>query len=149
MPPDRTMYELHKAEQYFFDRPTLDHLATFVSSFDNPCCLCAPLLGKHIVERGHHVRILDIDDRFESIPGFVSFDLYRPRWLGESFDLILCDPPFYSVSLSQLFVAIRIIARHDYAQPLLVSYLTRRATNVLGAFSPFNLRATGYRPGYQ
>jgi hypothetical protein len=143
------MYELHKAEQYFFDGPTLDHLASFVSSFDNPCCLCAPLLGKRIVERGHRVRILDIDDRFEGVPGFVPFDLHRPQWLGEAFDLIVCDPPFYNVSLSQLFTAIRIIAGHDYAQPLLVSYLTRRARNVLGTFSPFNLVATGYRPGYQ
>lgn len=58
-------------------------------------------------------------------------------------------PPFYNVSLSQLFIAIRMIARHDYVQPLLVSYLTRRSRNMLGAFSPFNLVATGYRQGYQ
>ena len=68
------MYEKHQAEQYFFDEATLDHLAGFVSTFDNPCCLCAPLLGKRIVDRGHRVRILDVDDRFESVPGFVRYD---------------------------------------------------------------------------
>ncbi len=143
------MYEKHDTEQYFFDGPTLDHLANFVSSFDNPCCLCAPLLGKMVVERGYHVRILDVDDRFARVPGFILYDIYRPKWLGETFDLIVCDPPFYNVSLSQLFIAIRTIARHDYSQPLLISYLTRRSENLLGTFSPFKLVPTGYRPGYQ
>ena len=87
------MYEKHDTEQYFFDGPTLDHLANFVSSFDNPCCLCAPLLGKMVVERGYHVRILDVDDRFARVPGFILYDIYRPKWLGETFDLIVCDPP--------------------------------------------------------
>src|SRR2546426_2107205 len=68
---DGMMYEKHDTEQYFFDGPTLDHLANFVSSFDNPCCLSAPLLGKTVVERGYHVRILDVDERFAGVPGFM------------------------------------------------------------------------------
>src|SRR5882724_9375169 len=83
------------------------------------------------------------------VPGFILYDIYRPKWLGETFDLIVCDPPFYNVSLSQLFIAIRTIARHDYSQPLLISYLTRRSENLLATFSPFKLVPTGYRPGYQ
>src|SRR5262245_31397680 len=113
------MYELHENEQYFFDEPTLSHLAAFVSAFQSPCCLCAPLLGKALVDRGRAVRILDIDERFASIPGFSLFDIHRPKWLGERFDLIVCDPPFYNISLSRLFAAVRTLARNDYSQPLL------------------------------
>jgi hypothetical protein len=143
------MYELHQNEQYFFDKPTLDHLANFVQQFSHPCCVCAPLLGKTLVEQGYKVKILDIDERFASLPGFQHFDIFRPAWLEEEFDLILCDPPFFSVSLSQLFTAIRKLAHYNFSQPLLISYLQRRATNILGTFSPFQLVATGYYPGYQ
>ena len=143
------MYELHENEQYFFDRPTLDHLARFVEQFPHPCCSCAPLLGQELVERGVEVRILDIDERFKSLHGFRHYDLYRPDWPGEVFGLIICDPPFFKVSLSQLFSAIRILSRYGYNQPLLISYLRRRERNLVGTFARFNLAPTGYCPSYQ
>ena len=143
------MYELHQNEQYFFDERTLQQLADFVSRFENPCCLCAPLLGEAPVNRGRRVRILDIDTRFASLPGFVLYEVQRPRWLGERFDLLVCDPPFYNVSLSRLFAAVRTLALNDYGQALLISYLRRRSPNVLGTFAPFRVRPTGYFPGYR
>lgn len=143
------MYELHENEQYFFDQPTLAHLADFVSQFERPACLCAPMLGKVLEEKGVAVKILDIDERFASLRGFRKYDLYRPEWLGEQYDLIVCDPPFFNLSLAQLFTALRLLSCNDYTQPMLVSYLSRRAGNLTGALSRFNLEPTGYRPGYQ
>jgi hypothetical protein len=143
------MYELHENEQYFFDAATRDHLAEFVRDFDNPCCLCAPLLGQALVERGVSATILDTDDRFNSVAGFQHYDLYRPAPLQQNFGLIVCDPPFFKVSLSQLFQAVRLISQFDYMQPLLICYLRRRASNIMGTFSRFNLTPTGYFPGYQ
>jgi hypothetical protein len=143
------MYELHENEQYFFDRPTLTHLAAFLSAYPNPCCLCCPLLGRELAERGLTVRILDIDERFASLPGFRRYDLHRPEWLGEEFGIIVCDPPFYNISLSRLFAGIRLLSRNLYTQPLLVSYLVRRQANLLGTFSRFGLEPTGYRPTYR
>jgi hypothetical protein len=143
------MYELHEHEQYFFDKSTLEHLADFLSTFENPCCLCAPLLGKTLSERGAKISILDIDERFASVAGFCRFDVFRPQWIGENFDVILCDPPFFEISLSQLFSAIRLLARHEYSQPLLISYLKRRETNLKGTFARFELQPTGYSPVYQ
>jgi len=144
------MHEQHEYEQYFFDRPTLAHLANFIEQeFTRPCCLCAPLLGQALVERGVAVTILDRDERFARLPGFRWYNLFRPEWLEETFDLIVCDPPFFQVSLSQLFTAIRILSHYNLNQPLLVSYLRRRSINLLGVFNPFNLLPTGYSPGYQ
>jgi hypothetical protein len=143
------MYELHENEQYFFDRPTLAHLADFLSAYENPCCLCCPLLGRELTESGLAVRILDIDERFATLPGFRRYDIHRPEWLGEEFGIIICDPPFYNISLSRLFAAIRLLSRNLYSQPLLVSYLVRRQANLLGTFSRFGLEPTGYRPTYQ
>jgi len=145
------MYELHQNEQYFFNAPTLNRLADFVvtGSFTNPCCLCCPLLGQELARRNIAARSLDIDERFAGTLGFMRYDIYRPAWTGESYDLIICDPPFFKVSLAQLFKAVRTLSQHDFSQPLLLCYLSRRASNVLGAFSRFNLRATGLRAGYQ
>lgn len=143
------MYELHEREQYFFDDGTLDHLAGFVGQYESPCCLCTPLLGQRLVERGSSVTILDVDERFASLTGYRHYDVYRPEWIEEEFDLIVCDPPFFKVSLSQLFPAIRMLAHNDYRQKLLMCYLTRRSDALLGAFANFGLEATGYRPSYQ
>jgi putative N6-adenine methyltransferase len=143
------VYERHENEQYFFDAPTLAHLAGFVAAFDNPCCLCTPLLGRDLEIRGVSVRTLDKDERFSGLHGFRKYDLYRPEWLGEEFGLIICDPPFFGLSLSQLFAAVRTLSRNDFRQPLLICYLTRRAESLLGTFAPFHLERTGYCPGYQ
>src|SRR5689334_2564510 len=81
--------EHHHREQYFFDEKTLRELADFVGSFERPCCLCAPMLGRELHRRGRAVRVLDVDRRFADLSGFVEWDLYRPRHLDEEFDLVL------------------------------------------------------------
>jgi hypothetical protein len=143
------MYELHENEQYFFDQSTLDHLSSCLGEFSDPCCLCAPLLGQALVKKGISVTILDIDDRFSQLAGFFHYDLHRPKWLGRKFGVILCDPPFYKLSLSQLFAAIRMLSCNDFHQPLLISFLRRRAANVINTFCRFRINATGYFPSYQ
>lgn len=142
------MDERHENEQYFFDAPTLARLADFLSGWERACCLCAPLLGQHLARRGVAVTILDIDERFAGTPGFRRFDIYRPQRLATRFSLILCDPPFHKVSLSQLFSAVRALSHYDLRQPLLISFLERRSAALLGTFAPFGLRPTGYRPTY-
>ena len=143
------MEERHEREQYFFDRPTLDALADLMSRYERPCCLCAPMLGREMHRRGRPVRVLDVDLRFADLTGFVEWDLYRPRHLDEEFDLLLCDPPFFNVSLSQLFSAIRLLCHFDLSRKVVISYPVRRQNAILGTFAPFNLRPTGYHPGYQ
>jgi hypothetical protein len=142
------MDERHENEQYFFDQATIDHLTTFASGFLRPCCLCAPMLGRRLAQAKVPVRILDIDERFASCTGFRHFDIHRPEWLGETYDLIVCDPPFFNISLSRLFTALRTLAQHRFDQPMLISYPTRRAANLLGTFDRFALRPTGYTPSY-
>jgi hypothetical protein len=142
------VYEEHRYEQYFWDETTIARLADFAEGFERVCCLCAPMLGKELVRRGGEVRILDRDERFAELPGFRSYDIYRPEHLGERFGLIVCDPPFFNVSLAQLFKAVRMLADFDFAQPLLRCYLTRRESSVLGTFAPFGIEATGERVSY-
>ena len=143
------LYELHENEQYFFDQETLDRLSQALKPFNSVCCLCAPRLGEKLAAEGRKVSILDIDTRFQHLAGFRYFDLHRPAWIGESFDLIVCDPPFFNISLARLFTAIRVLAQNNFAQPLLISYLQRRAGNLVGTFAKFGLVETDYSPTYQ
>lgn len=143
------MQERHENEQYFFTPKTTERLADFAARFENPCCICAPSVGAELGRRGVPARVLDIDERFARTPGFRHYDLFRPEWLGEEFGIIVCDPPFFNVSLSQLFAALRLLSRGNYEQPLLISYLSRRAASLRGTFNRFHLAPTGYMPRYQ
>lgn len=142
------MYEQHKLEQYFFDPLTIRRLADFVAGYKNPCCLCTPMIAMELERRGLSVRTLEIDERFMTLKGFLKYNIYRPEWVGEAFDLIICDPPFFNISLSQLFTALRLLSRYDYSQPMLVAYLVRRGANLMHTFHRFNLQPTGYKPEY-
>src|SRR5688572_6947792 len=108
------MYELHDNEQYFFDAATLARLTAFLRPLGSVCCLCTPMLGEQLERAGANVAVLDVDERFARLKGFRRFDIYRPQWQGGKFDLIICDPPFYNVSLSQLFAAIRLLSQFDF-----------------------------------
>lgn len=141
--------ERHEHEQYFWDASTLDRLCGIVSKFQNPCLLCAPMLGVELANRKRPVTFLDIDERFSGVTGFQKWDAYRPQHLSDEFDLIVCDPPFFNMSLSQLFSAIRILAHFDLSKSLLLCYLERRENAVLGTFSPFSLSGTNFRPTYR
>jgi hypothetical protein len=120
------MLEQHEREQYFWHNATVTAVADVASRFENPCCLCAPMLGRELEKRAVLARVLDVDERFDDLKGFARYDIYRPVWLGEAFGVIVCDPPFWIVSLSQLFAAIRLLSRYEYAQPLAICYPKRR-----------------------
>ena len=143
------MEERHENEQYFFAADTIERLASFLESYESVCCLAAPTLGRELARRGQEVRVLDIDERFRDLPGFAYWDIARPTWRGEHHDVIVCDPPFFGVSLSQLFDALRVLTRYDFSGRVLVSYLTRREKSLLSVFADFDLRASGFRPRYE
>ncbi len=140
--------ERHEFEQYFFAGPTLDEMCCMLERFERPVVLCAPRLGEAMERRGRVVATLDIDERFAKLRGFVKWNIRRPAPLGFKPDLIVCDPPFFGVALSELFSAIRLLAGFDLATNVAVSYLSRRSAAITGTFAPFGLEATAYRPAY-
>jgi hypothetical protein len=143
------MEERRENEQYFFDEPTITQLADLIQPYRLPCCLCAPTVGRELARRGIDVRILDIDERFKELRGFRYFDLGRPSWPGESFGVILFDPPFFNAApISRLFDAVRMLSHYHFDQKLLMSWPTRRAHLILETFHQFGLSPTGFRPGY-
>lgn len=143
------MYELHQNEQYFFDTKTTNKVADLLEPSDRSCVLCAPMVGMELEDRGCDVTTLDIDERFADLRSFRRWDLYRPERLDATVDVIFRDPPFFNVSLSQLFNAIRVLAHYDVRQHVAIGYLKRRSTAVESVFSPFGLRRISFALGYR
>ncbi|MBN1214145.1 MAG: hypothetical protein JXA99_01760 [Candidatus Lokiarchaeota archaeon] len=144
------MDELYRNEQYFFDKNIEEILLNFIKLFKNPCLLCAPKLGREILNKGIPCTILDIDKRFSDIAGFQYFDLTKPYWIGANkFGIILCDPPFFNIKLSELFRAIKLLSQYDFSQYLFISYLVRRSKKFLNIFKAFNLKPSGFIPSYK
>lgn len=145
------MHEDHKHEQYFFDAPTVAKLAAFVRLFERPALLCCPMVGRKLHEDGVVVPVLDLDERFADLSGFVHYDIYRPSALPPGWvkpDLILIDPPFFKVRPDQLFHAVRHLSCGDLGVPLMVASNPTRAPAFMGTFTLFGLEPTGYRPSY-
>jgi len=142
------MHENHRREQYFWDGPTLAALAEALEPYSRPVLLCAPMLGQYLHEQGRTVVVLDTDRRFTELPGFRYWDIHRPEWLGFKPDLILCDPPFYSVKLDRLYRALMNLTGHDPCVPLTLSWLARRRHALLGTFARFDLQEVPFRPSY-
>lgn len=148
------MYELHKNEQYFFDNETLKKFSNYIINTDyRPiCCLCVPLLGKKLIDIGifpADIDILDIDKRFSNLASFVYYNIAKPSYINYVYSLIICDPPFFSLSLSQLFNSIYKLTHFNFKCKILISYLKRRESALLGTFNAFNLKPTGFYPKYQ
>ena len=76
--------ERRDLEQYFF---TKNLLSQFINALtmryttqeeleEKVCLICAPSLSKAFYDQlGYTVTVLDIDTRFQDLPGFVYFDL--------------------------------------------------------------------------
>jgi len=143
------MIEDHSNEQYFFDDATRAWLVNWLQPFDSICLLCAPTLGSALIDAGKAPAILDIDERFAQLPGFIKWDIKRPTHVPQRFDVIFCDPPFFNVSLRVLRSAIEMLAHYDPTQKLALCYLTRRKAAVLKSFRAFGLRETVKRIGYE
>ena len=143
------MHENHHLQQYFFSPPTVSVLADLMCDAERPCLLCTPTVAREVRRRcGRPARLLEIDPRFSAEPGFVRWDLYRPTPLAESFDRILCDPPFQKVRLSQLFTALRILCQGRLDTPLALCHLASRSADVQGALAGFGLSPTDIEIDY-
>jgi hypothetical protein len=142
------MRERQEIEQYFFSGETLDHLGRFAMRFERPCGLCTPSLGAELEARGVKATTLDIDERFSHLRGFRRYDVLSPEPLDERFGVIICDPPFLSITPQRLYEVIKLLSHGDHSQALVINYWVSKARQLTDAFAPFGIEATGYAPQY-
>ncbi len=86
---------------------------------------------------------MDIDKRFDDLPGFIHFDLAKPkdcqdpRVLKNQFEMIIFDPPFFYLTLDQMAWAIKVVSGyspHFEQMKIGFSFMTRDVNQVKNSF---------------
>ena len=135
--------ERRDLEQYFVTKQTINNYITaFTLRYPEQaelekklCLICCPSLAKAFYEQlGYTIACLDIDERFNQLPGFRYFDLQQPVAFHNEFEIILFDPPFFYISLEQMSAAIQVVANGNKEMKLMMSFMTKEEKAVRNAF---------------
>ncbi len=106
--------ERRDKEQFLFTKDCINGMMNSIMEFfperkdieEKVCCMCVPSLAKAFWDvHGIKITSLEIDERFESLPGHTYFDIINPEPLGRKFDLIVFDPPFFATTLEKMCTA--------------------------------------------
>ncbi|KAH7439259.1 hypothetical protein KP509_04G052600 [Ceratopteris richardii] len=152
--------ERRDLEQYFWSENTVMQLkealrpTSWQTQVGHVCCLAVPSLAHAFYysadEGGGGGRIealLDIDTRFEYLPGFRFFDLCHPvgsESADDDFRIVVFDPPFFYIPLQVLFEAVVVAVQGNLEAKLLLGFLRREERALLSVFAPFRLRRTRF-----
>lgn len=140
--------ERHDLEQYFWTTTTVHNLRRALACDPALCCLATPSLAHafHVEEPQQEVRLLDIDTRFSYLPGFRFWDIRRPEPLGdgESFRVVVFDPPFFYIPMPELHRAVLEVCKGDTKTKLLIGFLVREQATLLEVFKEFGLVRTKF-----
>lgn len=138
--------ERYDLEQYFWTEDTVQRLIKSLEFMPDCCCLTTPSLGVGFYQQGREEVVLDIDDRFAYLPRFRYFDIRYPTNtnLTENFRIIVMDPPFFYISMDQLYQAVMTITKDRTDIKLMIGFLKREEKALLEAFKAFNLRETNF-----
>lgn len=98
------------------------------------------------------VTLLDIDERFDYLPGFVRFDITTSDSttinIDHKFKTILFDPPFFGIDLAHIVRLIDRLTITDRPVQLLIGYLRREDAPLLRAFHKYGLVETNFKLEY-
>src|SRR5689334_3114482 len=71
--------EIKEWEQYFFTEKVLHSIVDSLQYEENIVCLCTPAVADAFMRfKNKKVVCLDIDERFNYLPGFIKYDLLNP-----------------------------------------------------------------------
>ena len=124
--------------QFFYTGETAARLADALDVYQRPCCLCTPRLALEWFKRGRIVRLLDYDERFQTIAGYRSFDLLKPEPVHEDFDVLIFDPIFVGAPI--LARAVRVVLASSAKADLFMTFPVDRERELLAAFSAYHLQ---------
>lgn len=151
--------ELREIEQYFFTDKVLNDLTTALEYQDNILCLCTPAVADYFFyKRSKVVLLLDIDDRFNYLPGFKKFDMLKIDSnenltsiidLKEPLQLIFIDPPFFKINLIDIFNCIEYLSKGNKSIKLLFAFVIREERALLNVFKDYNLKLTKFKLEYK
>jgi len=136
--------EKRELEQFFWTSDTVKKLLTACQYITECCCFTTPSLAEGFKNVGRDEKLLDIDERFSYLPRFERFDIKNPHLPEGSgdFNVIVIDPPFFNVTIKQLFEATNIITNNNYKTNIIIAFLVRYEYPLLETFKPYGISET-------
>jgi len=104
--------ERHDLEQYFWTSKTVAGIQHALQYHDDIYCLTTPTLAHaYHVDENDQV-LLDKDERFRYLPRFRRFEMLDPQPdPDEDFSIIVVDPPFFYIPMSQIRESVLTVTR--------------------------------------
>lgn len=140
--------EKREYEQFFWTSGTVKKLMDSCQYITECCCFTTPSLAEGFSKIGRDEKLLDIDERFSYMPRFEKFDIKNPHSIDESFNVIVIDPPFFNVTIKELFDATNIITGNNFNTNIIIAFLVRFEYPLLETFKPYGISETSATPEY-
>jgi hypothetical protein len=139
-------------EQYFWSADVVRRIrdALIFTDEGSCCCFTTPSLTEGFLEQGRDEPLLDIDIRFNYLKLFQQFDIKNPHEPGgmENFKVIIIDPPFFNISIMELFHATNVITNNNFNTNIIIGFLKRYEYALLETFKPYGISETSMNLEY-
>jgi 16S rRNA G966 N2-methylase RsmD len=141
---DNNIEEDRKLEQFFWTSETVKKLLNACQYISECCCFTTPSLAQGFLNNGIDQKLLDIDTRFSYFPRFEKFDIKNPHEPEGSgnFNIIVIDPPFFNVTIKELFDATNIITNNNFNTNIIIAFLVRYEYSLLETFKKYKISET-------
>ena len=142
--------ERHDLEQFFWTGDIVKKLLTACEYTSDCCCFTTPSLAEGFRCVNRDEKLLDIDERFSYLKLFEKFDIKNPHCPdgAGNFNLIIIDPPFFNVTIKELFEATNYITNNNYNTNLIIAFLVRCEYSLLEIFKPYGISETSTQLEY-
>ena len=88
---------------------------------------------------------LDIDKRFDYLPGYLYYDILNPTEIKDSINntyikpnLIIIDPPFFKLNLVNLLNCVDVLTQGDKNTKIIFAFVHREERALLNIFKSYN-----------
>lgn len=136
--------EKRELEQFFWTRNVVMKILKGCQYITNCCCFTTPSLANAFFQDGRDEKLLDIDERFNYLKYFEKFDIKNPHvpdGAGD-FNIIVIDPPFFNITIKELFDATNVITNYNYKTNIIIAHITRFDHTLIKTFEPYGLSET-------
>ena len=142
--------ELREVEQYFFTENMIKILCDSLDFEEDIVCLGTPAVAHGFWKfKNKIVLCLDIDYRFNYLPGYKLFDIMNPSNIEIKPKLLIIDPPFFKMNLNDLFDCIEKLTGGDKTTKILFAFVQREERSLLNIFKSYNLKLTKFSMEYR
>jgi hypothetical protein len=170
--------ELREIEQYFFSENVIRNIVEALEYEENIICLGTPAVADGFYKfKNRNVLCLDVDTRFNYLPGFRYFDMLRPTeiyqnensenlQISENFEenleiknnksqqvckpnVLIIDPPFFKMNLLDLYNCVEFLTKGDKSSKIIFAFVHREERALLNIFKAYHLQLTKFKLEYR